>query len=149
MEKIAFRNGIFMFLCFIAVFLVTHLLNLSANYNFRALNWVVQIIFIWKAIRDYANEHLDHEKEILDNYPANVTLGFFTSLFGVVPFALLMGIYLTLNKEFMASLVMNSKLGEYLTPFTAGLFLVSEGIMFSLIVSYLLARVLQDQRYPD
>ncbi len=149
MEKIAFRNGIFMFLSFIAVFLVTHLLNLSGNYNFRALNWIVQIIFIWKAIRDYTNEHLDHEKEILDNYPANVTLGLFTSLFGVVPFALLMGIYLTINKEFMASLVVGSKLGEYLTPFTAGLFLVSEGIMFSLIVSYILARVLQDQRYPD
>ncbi len=149
MEKIALKNGIYMFLSFSAVFLITHLLNLSGNYNFRVLNWIVQIIFIWKAIKEYTNQHLDQEKQILDNYPANVTLGLFTSLFGVLPFALLMGIYLSINKEFMDSIIASSKLGDYLTPFTAGLFLVSEGIIFSLIVSYILARVLQDQRYPD
>jgi hypothetical protein len=149
MDKIAFKNGILMFLTFTAVFLITHLLNLSGNYNFRVLNWIVQIIFIWKAIKEYTNQHLDQEKQILDNYPANVTLGLFTSLFGVLPFALLMGIYLSINNNFMESIKASSNLGDYLTPFTAGLFLVSEGIIFSLIVSYILARVLQDQRYPD
>ena len=149
MDKIAFKNGILMFLTFTVVFIITHLLSLSSNYNFRALNWLVQIIFIWKAIKEYTNQHLDQEKQILDNYPANVTLGLFTSLFGVLPFALLMGIYLSVNSNFMESIRASSKLGDYLTPFTAGLFLVSEGIIFSLIVSYILARVLQDQRYPD
>ncbi|HMG15222.1 MAG TPA: hypothetical protein VK590_07250, partial [Saprospiraceae bacterium] len=77
------------------------------------------------------------------------TLGLFTSLFGVLPFALLMGIYLSLNNDFMEKLKAASNVGDYLTPFSAGLFLVSEGIIFSLIASYILARVLQDQRYPD
>lgn len=149
MEKIAFKYGIYMFFGFITIFIFMHVLGLSANYYFRLFNGAVEALFIWFALHARLRNHVYDARETLSNYPGNVALGLLTSTIGVVPFAICISIYLSLNNDFMIQLQQASKIGEYLNPFTAGLILIAEGTIFSLIVSYILARALEQQKFPD
>ncbi len=143
MNKIPLRYGLMMLGGFILLFLLMHMLGLSGNYKLRMLNGVIHLGVIYLAIREYVKV-----KDSTDfNYLAEVAIGMYTSLFGVVGFTIFMTFFMTFNHPFFAEVkAANPNISEYLTPFTASLFLLVEGIIISVIGSYVIARVVGMKR---
>ncbi|MCB0528704.1 MAG: hypothetical protein KDC65_09540, partial [Saprospiraceae bacterium] len=62
------------------------------------------------------------------------------------PFTIFMVLFLAYNPSFLASIQSHSPIGQYFTPVTASLFILVEGIAVSIILSYMLMRVLEIMR---
>lgn len=144
MKQIALRYGIWMFLGLTGFFLLMHLLNLSENHYLRIFNGVIHGSCLWLALRTW---YYDRNETSYD-YTSGVALGIFTTTVGLVPFTIFIAIFLAYNPSFMESLRHQSSIGEYLTPVMASLFIVMEGIVVSLILSYIIARVLEAMHDP-
>lgn len=142
MKHIALRYGLWMFLGFTVFFLAMHLLRLSENYYLRVFNGVIHVACLWLAIRAWQHTH----PEPSDDYTSSVVVGMFTSLVGVIPFTIFMVLFLAYNPSFLASIQSQSPIGQYFTPVMASLFILVEGIAASIILSYLLARLLEIMR---
>lgn len=142
MKNIALRYGFWMFLGFTGFFLLMHLLNLSQNYYLRMFNGVIHIAFLWLALRVWYRDH--HEPS--DDYTSAVVTGMSTSLVGVLPFTIFMVLFLAYNPSFLANIQSQSPIGQYFTPVTASLFILVEGIAASLILSYIMVRLLEIMR---
>lgn len=138
MKKIALRYGLWMLVGFTAFFLIAHLMGFSEKYNLRILNGVIHISLIFMAIRDYRLQH----KESVNNYVSGVAMGMYASLIGVLGFTIFMLLYFVANPDFLQALREVNPLGEYLTPITASLFILVEGVAISLIGSYIVTRMI-------
>ena len=137
MKKIALRYGALMFAGFLLYFLLMKALHLSDNYNFRIFNGVIHISLIFMAIRQYRSDRPDEF-----NYLSGAASGVVTSVVGVLPFAIFQLIYLSIDNSFMSYLQQNvASIGQYLTPFTAALIILMEGLAVSVIASYIVMRV--------
>ena len=134
------RYGFMMLGGFIAFFLLMHLLGLSTQFWLRIFNGVIHISCIYLAILAYQGI-----KESADyNYLAEVAMGMYTSLFGVVGFTLFMTLFMSFDHAFLKEVqAANPHISMYLTPFTASLFIFVEGITISLIGSYVIARMIE------
>jgi hypothetical protein len=117
-----------------------HVLGLSSNYHLRVLNGFIHLAFIYFAIQDYRLKF----PESVENYVSGVSVGMYTSVIGVALFTLFMCIFLSLdvNQAFFSHLKSGSPMPRYFTPFTASLFIFVEGIVVSLIGSYLVTRII-------
>lgn len=142
MKHIALRYGFWMFLGFTGFFLLMHLLDLSQNYYLRVFNGVIHTGCLWLALRAWYREH--HEPS--DDYTSGVVMGMITSFAGVLPFTVFMVLFLACNPSFLANIQSQSPIGHYFTPVMASLFILVEGIAVSLIVSYLMVRLLEIMR---
>lgn len=138
MKKIALTYGFWMLLGFIALFLFMHLLGLSENYYLRVLNGGIHISLIYLAIRQFRSQ----QPQTSSNYVSGTAMGMYASMLGVVGFTIFMFLYLTFNVGFMETLKTNMPIAEYLNPFTASLFIFVEGVVISLIGSYIVTRVI-------
>lgn len=138
MKKIALKFGTWMLFGFVAFFLIMHLLDLSQNYWLRVFNGVIHLSIIYAAVRSYRVSH----PESLKNPVSGVALGMYTSLIGVVGFAIFMLLFMVYSPNFLDNLQSNFELGKYLNPITATIFLLAEGIAISLIGSYILTRII-------
>lgn len=143
MKKIAFRYGFMMLGGFILFFLFMHLIGLSTQFWLRIFNGVIHISYIYLAIQAYQGV-----KDSSDfNYLAEVSVGMYTSLFGVVGFTVFMTLFLSFSPEFFKAIqAANPNVSSYLTPFTSSLFIFVEGITISLIGSYVIARMIEMRR---
>lgn len=139
MKSIAIRYGLGLALSLIAFFLIMHFFGLSQNYNFRMFNAVIHIAFIYLGVRKYFNETGGRNF----NYVAGTAQGMYLSLIGVLVFALFMILFMAADTIFLEALKESKELGKYLTPFTAGVALIVEGIAISLILSYIVTRVIE------
>lgn len=144
MKKIAIKYGLLMFLSFAGLFLIMHEVVQLKNYNLRVLNAFAHLGFIYAAIRTYRQEN----PESLNNYVSGVAMGMYASLIGVLPFVAFIVFYLIGDTDFMTHIQETMPIGQYLTPFTASLFVMIEGVAVSLIGSYLVTRVI-DMRMVD
>ncbi|MCW5923533.1 MAG: hypothetical protein KIS77_14410 [Saprospiraceae bacterium] len=142
MTNIALRYGLWMFLGFTVFFLLMHLLDLSQNYYLRIFNAVIHVGCLWMALRVWYRDH--HEPS--DDYTSGVIMGMFTSFVGVLPFTIFMVLFLAYSPAFLANIQNESPIGQYFTPVTASLFILVEGIAASLILSYLMVRLLEIMR---
>lgn len=142
MQKIAFRYGIIMFFGLTGFFLLMHVLHLSENYYLRIFNAAIHLGVLWSALSFWSrNQHWE-----ADEYFNGVVLGMFTSFVGITPFMAFMAIFLEYNPGFLARMKAAMPVGEYLDPFTASLFVAAEGIVISLVASYIFVRILQARR---
>lgn len=142
MKHIALRYGLWMFLGFTGFFLIMHLLNLSQNYYLRVFNGAIHVGFLWMALRAWYREQ--HGPS--DDYTSGVVMGMVTSLAGVLPFTIFMVLFLAYNPSFLTNIQTQSPIGQYFTPVTASLFILVEGIAMSLILSYIMVRLLEIMR---
>lgn len=138
MKKIAIKYGALMFAGFTGFFLAMHLLGQSQNYNLRIFNGIIHIGLIALAIREYRKAN----PETLANYVSGVAMGMYASLIGVVGFVIFMVLYLIGDNEFLAYIQASVPIGEYITPITASLFILVEGVAVSLIGSYIVTRII-------
>lgn len=140
MLKIAIKFGLILAAGLIAFFLIMHFFNLSQNYNLRIFNGVIHLSVIYFAIQ------AGFTKGIIsgENYVYSVFLGMLCSFFGVALFAFFQMLFLNFNPDFMAYIKDSvGGIGEYLTPYTASLIILVEGVAVSLIGSYIIARIIE------
>lgn len=141
-KRIALKYGLMMAAGFTLYFLVMQAIGLGTNYYFRILNALIQLLFITAAIKAYKDHY---PKEF--NYVGGVTTGVLTSAIGVLPFTVFMGIFLSITPDFMAEIQAQAEsLGTYLTPFTAVLIIAVEGLAVSIVVSYVIMRIVDSYR---
>jgi hypothetical protein len=138
MKKLAFRFGLWMLLGFIVFFLFMHLLGLSDNYNLRVLNGVIHLGVIYVTIRAFRSKY----PNTVSNHVSGTAMGMFVSLVGVLGFTIFMILFLSLSPDFLNELRETMPMGDYITPITASVFILVEGLAISLIGSYVLTRVI-------
>ncbi len=137
MRTISIKMGFLMMAGFIAYFLLLYALGLGARTEFRLFNAVIHLFFLYLAIRAYYAQH----PESIENYMLGVAQGMAASAIGVGGFAVFMTVFLVLDPVLMNAILENSSIKEHLNPYSASLFILTEGIVLSLIGSYILTRV--------
>lgn len=138
MKKIAIQYGLLLLASFVGLFLFMHEVMEVRNYNLRILNGFAHIGLIYLAIRRYRQENPD----TVNNYVSGVTAGMYASVVGVLPFTAFVMFYLIGDTTFMNYIQETIPIGKYFNPFTASLFVFTEGIAVSLIGSYIAVRII-------
>jgi len=139
MLKIAIKFGLILAFSLTLFFLIMHFLNLSQNYNLRLFNGVIHLSVIYFAMKaGLASGVISGE-----NYVNSVFLGMLSGFIGVAIFAFFQMLFLNFDTVFMAQIKEATRIGEYLNPYTASLFILVEGVAVSLIGSYIVARVIE------
>lgn len=142
MKTLAIKYGLFMFGGFAALFLVFYALGLASNYELRWLNGFVHLTVLYLLIRAYRKAY----PETIDNYVEGVAVGMMASTLGVLGFSAMIFFTLELDPQLLAQLRSQTPLPEYFTPFSASLYITTEGIVVSLIGAYIITRIV-DARY--
>lgn len=140
MHVISIKMGLWMLAGFISFFLLMFAVGMGYRTELHLFNGVIQLFCLYWAIRAYYTQNPENRVR----YMAGVAQGMWASAIGIGGFTIFMTIFIAMNPEFLDTLRQNSQMGEYLTPFTASLFILVEGLMVSLIGSYILTRILLD-----
>lgn len=138
MKKIAIKYGLLLLASFIGLFLLMHEVIEIQNYNLRILNGFAHIGLLYLAIRRYRRENPD----TVNNYVSGVIAGMYASIIAVLPFTIFVMFYLIGDTAFMTYIQQTIPIGKYFNPFTASLFVFTEGIAVSLIGSYIAVRII-------
>ena len=142
MRSIAIKYGLIMAAGFVLYFLIMRAFGLSDNYYFRIFNGVIHIVLITLAVKRYKDYYPQDF-----NYLSGVITGVLTSLVGVIPFAAFMLVFLSNTPDFMETLQAEAEsLGSYLTPYTAALIVLVEGLAVSILASYVIMRIVDSYK---
>jgi hypothetical protein len=143
MYTIAIKMGLGMLAGFICFFIPMTLLGLGDRSELRVFNGFIHIYFIYQAIKTYRQLYPQDK----NNYILCAAQGIMASLIGIIGFTVFMILYLSfINPSLMDSIqAANPTLSAYLNPFSASLFILTEGVVVSLMGSYLITRILMYQ----
>ena len=133
MKKHAILYGLIMLFGFICFFFVMKTAGLYTKIELRVFNFLIHGTVVFLAIRAYRKRNTSGF-----DYLKTFSIGFFTSLIGVISFALFQFFYLQfIEPGFMETIRQQAILGNLLSPFNASIFLTMEGIGVSLFTSYI------------
>jgi hypothetical protein len=136
MRSLSIQFGLLMLAGFIAIFYAIYMLGYAQHTELRVLNAVVHLSCMYFAIRAYYKS----DRENVQNYMLGVAQGMEASVIGVVGYALFIVIFMKIDPRLMNLITRNSPMAIYLNPYTITLGILTEGLMVSLIGSYLLTR---------
>ncbi|NJB86219.1 putative membrane protein [Lewinella marina] len=136
MKTIALKFGFYFFGGLVAIFLLSYLLGYAANYQLRMVNGFLHMAILYYGIRELRIRQPDTHQ----NYVSGVAQGLFIGAVGTVMFSIFTVLFLIAAPNLMAELQAATPLGNALTPVTAGVIILMEGVAVSLIGSYLLTR---------
>lgn len=142
MIKRDFLFGILLAALLIIYFFLMKSANLYENLNFRFVNVLFYMAVTWLAIRTFYKESPDRDF----NYLSGLLAGFRPAIVGGILFAGFQMIYLSIDDHLMNTIAENAPMGDVLTPFTASLYLIFEGVGVGLITSYLSMRIVDDKQ---
>jgi hypothetical protein len=143
MYTIAIKMGLGMLAGFICFFLPMTLLGLGDRSELRIFNGVIHVYFMYQAIKMYRDLYPADR----NNYILCAAQGIMASLIGILGFAFFMILFLTFDTTLMDSIkAANPTISVYLNPFSTSLFIITEGVIVSLMGSYLITRILIRQR---
>ncbi len=141
-KDIILKYGTYMFLGFLAFFMIMKIFSLNYALNLRVLNGMIHVPLIYLAIREFRN--LADTDEF--NYFSGIMVGIKASLIGVFFFALFQLMFLTFDADFMVYIQENAIMGKYLNPGTASLVVFLEGMVVGVLASYVALRVVDNQK---
>ncbi len=139
MQLTSIRYGILMFAGLVAYFLLMYLFGIAHHSELRVFNGIIQIFYIYLTIRSFYAFY----PEQIHNYLFGVVQGIKVSVYGIVPFAIFIMLFLYFDPELMSKIKYQSLMGDYLNPFTAIIFILAEGLVIGLIISYVLTRIIE------
>ncbi len=134
-----FKYGIILFLCFVIYFLLLSINNYYFNSYLRIGNVVFHSIIVYLAISRFHDSAIAKKRF---NYLSGFMAGFKPSIIATVLFAVFQFFYLTFNTHFLEGLKSTSPIQDFLTPVTAPIVVLFEGVAISLILSYLILRII-------
>ncbi|HXC05947.1 MAG TPA: hypothetical protein VNZ86_14390 [Bacteroidia bacterium] len=138
--SLCLRIGLSTLAFLILYFLVMSLFGLHKDVWFRALNIVILGWGIWVGLSHYramVRSRFD--------YFAGLRIGALITLIAVTPFAILTGIYLSLDSSFMNYLTHNLSIGAYLSPAVAAGAVLIEGLVSGLIFTFVVMPYFKEQ----
>jgi hypothetical protein len=142
MYAIAIKTGLAMLAGFICLFLPMTLVGLGDRSELRLLNGVIHVYFMYQGIKAFRALYPADR----NNYILCAAQGIMASLIGILGFAFFMMAFLSFNPSMMDSIqAANPTISIYLNPFSASLFIITEGVIVSLFGSYLITRYLSTQ----
>lgn len=77
---------------------------------------------------------------------SGVVMGMFTSVIGIIPYVLFVMFYLMNDTALMDHIQRSIGIGEYFTPYSTSLIILVEGVVVSLIGSYVITRIIDMRR---
>jgi hypothetical protein len=137
MRAISIQIGLLMLTGFMAIFYIIYMLGYAQYTELRVLNAFVHLSCMYLAIRDYYKT----DRENIQNYMLGVAQGMEASIIGVVGYAVFIVIFMKVDPRLMDLIKQNSNMAVYLNPYTITLGILTEGLMVSLIGSYILTRI--------
>ncbi len=141
MYTISIKMGLWMLLGFILFFLLMYVTGFGYRIELLFFYAVIQIFCIYRAIRAF---YALYPRSTHNNL-WGVAEGMVTSAVGIIGFAIFITVVLALSPSLMHQMRIDSVLGPSLNPYTAGLIILTEGLMVSLIGSYVAARISEDE----
>jgi hypothetical protein len=141
MYTISIKMGLWMLAGFISFFILMYVLGFGQHIELHIFYLIIQIFCMYRAIRAY---YALHPKSTHNNL-LGVAQGMITSAIGIIGFALFMTIFLLFSPTLVKTMRIDSILGLGLNPYTASLIILTEGLMISLIGSYISTRVSEDE----
>jgi hypothetical protein len=137
MRSLAIQFGLVMLAGFIAIFYIIYMMGYAQYTELRVFNAVVHLSCMYFAIRAYYKT----DKENVENYMLGVAQGMEASIIGVVGYALFIAAFMKIDPRLMNLIKQNSPMAIYLNPYTITLGILTEGLIVSLIGSYILTRI--------
>jgi hypothetical protein len=141
MYSVSIKMGLWMLVGFILFFLLMYITGFSYHIELLFFYAIIQILCIYRAIRAY---YALYPKSTHNNL-WGVAEGMVTSAIGITGFAIFITVVLLLSPSLMHEMRIDSLLGASLNPYTAGLIILTAGLMVSLIGSYIAARISEDE----
>jgi hypothetical protein len=139
-EKLGVISGIFVSIALIAYFILMKYMQLEDVAELRWFNLVIQLGSIIFVIR-----YFKYKTKRRVEYLEGISLSFLTSAVGAILFAAFIYIYFSNNPILLLHLKDNAPMmGEYLTPLTASLTVVVEGLTSALILSFVIMQYFKD-----
>lgn len=122
-------------------FLTMKLFNLHEILLFRYFNF----IFLLSGMLIVFNQFNKKTKGKGIDYLTGISLGVRFSLAAVVPFAIFMGIFLTLDEGFMTFIKKTAEFGSYLNPVIAAGAICIEGIGAGVITTFMMMQYFKEK----
>lgn len=117
----------------ILYFLVMKLFGLEDNLNFRYFNavfYILALIFAFRFFRKRTGEKIE--------YFQGLKMGVRISFIGALVFSVFMGVYLSIDHEFMSYVQRSIEYGSYATPFLTAFAIFNEGFVGGMITAFVL-----------
>jgi len=124
--------GLIVSMSLIVFFLFMKTCGLYEILSFRYLNFVFLLFGILATFKDYRKV----SQEGID-YLTGIKMGMRVTLTAVIPFALFMWIYLTIDTNFMGYIKQYSAFGSYLSPIVSAGAIGIEGIVSGAITTFI------------
>ena len=141
-QKIALKHGILLMLALVGFFFLMKAFGLEHHLELRALNIIILFSFVYSALITYKKRNNNQLP-----YLAGIQLGIFTSIIGVVSFAALVLIYITvLVPSFMVEIKEQEPFGDFLNPFLVTFTIILEGSFSGFLASYASLQYLRPSR---
>jgi hypothetical protein len=137
---ISLRVGLMTLALLIVYFLAMDLLGYNRIIWLRALNMLILGWGIVLGLKQY-----QAKRGARFDYFTGLRIGATISIIAVVPFALLTGVYLSMDTAFMNYLVNNLSIGPYLSPATAAAGIMVEGIISGLVFTFVVMPYFKEQ----
>ena len=137
MRSLSLQFGLLMLTGFIAIFYTIYMLGYAQYTELRILNAVVHLSCMYLAIKAYYKT----DRENVENYMLGVAQGMEASIIGVIGYAIFIAVFMKIDPRLMNLIKQNSTMEIYLNPYTITLGILTEGLMVSLIGSYILTRI--------
>jgi hypothetical protein len=135
--------GIFVFISFAGFFLTMKAFGLHEILAFRFLNFVFQAAAVLIAFRLYRRRF--HYEGI--RYQTGIRMGIHINLLGTFLFAVFMGIYLSVDTNFMEYIQHHGEFGRFMTPVRAAGGVFMESFATGAILTYALMQLFKDEGF--
>jgi len=131
-ESTALKYGGLMAMALAGFFLLMKAFGLEHNLELRALNLIILFSFILMAVSYYKKSDPRNFE-----YLKGLGLGLLTSIFGVIIFATLVLLYITvIDPAFMDLIKEREPFGDFLNPLLVSFTIVIEGIASGFLATY-------------
>ncbi len=126
----------------VGFFFLMKAFGLEHHLELRALNIVILVSFVYSALKTYKKQ-----KNNQLPYLSGIKLGMITSSIGVITFAALVFVYITiLVPDFMIEIREQEPFGRYLSPILITFTIVLEGLFSGFLASYASLQYLRPSR---
>ncbi len=142
-QGLAIKAGLLTFAGFLVYFVIMLNLDLLRRAELRSLNFFILFAGIFFAFR-YFNGRYKRKLEFTEG----LLLGCLISAIALLPFAVFTGVYFGMaDPALLADLKGNAPvMGAYITPLTAAITIVMEGMISGLIISFIFMQYFQNDK---
>jgi len=132
-NKIPLNYGLKIAAGLIAYFILMNIIGFGNHVELRLLNLFILGTGIFFGLKKFKDTHEDH----LNYFRALIT-GVAIGAVGSAIFGFALFVYMSVNADFMKSMMENEQMGLHLNPYMASFIVVLEGVFSGLLVTFVL-----------